>query len=137
MRFSGLHPLRCIKAQHDFFRYSPDSQCLAGSSVSIYPLRSLLGFHLTPYFFFSLGMLSKTYSAPIFLLASTTSVNAQAVVAPTLGVKRVPAVTDVQRPSIDVEPCGDVDIPQNLDICTATLANASGCHFPFIITFNL
>ena len=31
-----VHPLRCIKAQHEFFRYSPDSQCLAGSSRSLY-----------------------------------------------------------------------------------------------------
>ena len=62
--------------------------------------------------FFS-GMHSKSYSALIFVLASTTAVNAQADDAPAFGVKGAPAirVANVQPPSI-IQLCGNADITQ-------------------------
>ncbi|KAH9994269.1 hypothetical protein BJV77DRAFT_320644 [Russula vinacea] len=134
MRFSGLHPLRCIKAQHDFFRYSPDSQCLAGSSVSISPYGPYLASISLLIFFLSRNALQDLLCS-IFLLASTTSVNAQAVVAPTLGVKGF-----LQSLMFSAfhrrRTLWNVDIPQNLDICTATWQMQVDA-FPFIITLIL
>ena len=63
-------------------------------------------------------MFSKSFIAPIFFLALTSSINVHAVVAPALGVKGNPARSDVQRPS-QAKPCGNIDIAQNLDTSTA------------------
>jgi hypothetical protein len=68
-------------------------------------------------------MFSKSLAASIFLLALTSSVNAQAsnqgsgcVFAPALD-NADPGASDVQHPSSDA-PCGDVNIPQNIDSST-------------------
>jgi hypothetical protein len=80
-------------------------------------------------------MFSKTFIAPLFLLALTSSVNAHAAVAPALGVKGTPSRSDVQRPSTG-KPCGNVDIAQNLDSSTAVPAGANGTFSATAINFN-
>ncbi|KAI0002115.1 hypothetical protein BJV74DRAFT_722801, partial [Russula compacta] len=80
-------------------------------------------------------MFSKSFIAPIFLLALTSSVNAHAAVTPALGVQGTPQRSDVQRPSAD-KPCGNVNIAQNLDSSTAVPASANGTFSPSILDFN-
>jgi len=81
-------------------------------------------------------MLSKSFTAPIFLLVLTSSVNAQAVVAPALGVKGTPVLGDVQRPSAD-HPCGNVNIAQTLDTSTPVAADANGTFLASIDSFDV
>jgi hypothetical protein len=66
-------------------------------------------------------MLSKSFIA-LIILAWTSSVNAQAVIAPALGVNGTLTVDDVQKPSSS-SLCGNIDIAKNLD--TSAVANAS------------
>jgi hypothetical protein len=80
-------------------------------------------------------MFSKSLIALIFFLASTSSINAHAVVAPALGVKGNPARSDVQRPS-QAKPCGNINIAQNLDTSTAVKANAKGIFAANITGFD-
>lgn len=80
-------------------------------------------------------MLSKSFIASIFLIASISSVDAHAGVNPALGVKGQLTRNDVQRPSAN-SPCGNVNIPQNLDTSTAIQADASGSFSPTITDFN-
>lgn len=80
-------------------------------------------------------MLSKSFIASIFLIASISSVNAHAGVSPALGVKGQLARSDVQRPSAN-SPCGTVDVAQNLDSSTAVQADATGNFSPSITDFN-
>ena len=85
-------------------------------------------------------MFSKSFIAPIFLLALTSSANAHAVildavVAPALGVNGSPALSDVQRPS-QANPCGNINIAQNLDNSTAVNANAKGIFAANITGFD-
>jgi hypothetical protein len=61
-------------------------------------------------------MPSKSFSALVFLLALTSSVNAQAAISPALGVRGEPASADVRTPSIPGDVCGGVDIAVNIDI---------------------
>jgi hypothetical protein len=74
-------------------------------------------------------MLSKSFAASIFLLALTSSVNAQAstggsgcVFAPALANAN-PVASDVQHPSSSA-PCGDVNIAQNIDSSTPVSVNS-------------
>jgi hypothetical protein len=80
-------------------------------------------------------MFSKSFIAPIFLLALTSSVNAHAGITPALGVKGDFTRNDVQRPS-SAQPCGNINIAQNLDTSTAVKADANGNFLPSITNFN-
>jgi hypothetical protein len=80
-------------------------------------------------------MFSKSFIATIFLLALTSSVNAHAAVSPPLGVKGDPKRTDVQQPS-KADPCGNVNIAQNIDTSTPTDAFANGTFSASITDFN-
>ena len=85
-------------------------------------------------------MFSKSFLAPIFLLALTSSANAHAVildavVAPALGVNGNPALSDVQRPS-QAKPCGNINIAQNLDSSTVVNVDANGIFSVNIIGFD-
>jgi len=80
-------------------------------------------------------MFSKSFIAPIILLALTSSVNAHAAVSPALAVNGAPVRNDVQRPS-SAEPCGNVNIAQNLDSSTPVQALANGTFSPSITDFN-
>jgi hypothetical protein len=80
-------------------------------------------------------MLSKSFIASIFLLASISSANAHAGVNPALGVKGQLIRNDVQRPSAK-SPCGNVNIAQNLDSSTAVQADENGNFSPTITDFN-
>jgi hypothetical protein len=79
-------------------------------------------------------MFSKSFVAPILLLALTSSVNAQACVYPALGVSGTPDTNNVQKPSDDA-PCGTVNIAQNLDSSTP-LAPEGGYYYPNVINFQ-
>jgi len=70
-------------------------------------------------------MFSKSFVAPIFLLALTSSVNAQCSITPSLG-----ASNDVQQPS-EAAPCGTINIAQNLGSSTP-LAPTEGYYYPVI-----
>jgi hypothetical protein len=80
-------------------------------------------------------MFSKSFIAPLFLLALTSSINAHAGVTPALGVKGTLTRNDVQRPST-ANPCGKVNIAQTLDSSTAIPANANGSFSAAAINFN-
>ncbi|KAH9994225.1 hypothetical protein BJV77DRAFT_1182556 [Russula vinacea] len=80
-------------------------------------------------------MFFKSFIAPIFLLALTSSVNAHAAIAPALGVKGNPARSDVQRPS-QAKPCGNINIAQNLGNSTAVNVNAKGIFTANITGFD-
>jgi hypothetical protein len=77
-------------------------------------------------------MLFNSVTASIFLLALTSSVNAQAtgspqsgsVFAPALGNPN-PGLSDVQHPS-DTTPCGDKPIGSNLDTSTPIAVGSNG-----------
>ena len=80
-------------------------------------------------------MFSKSFIAPLFLLALTSSVHAHAGVTPALGVQGTLTRNDVQRPST-ANPCGKVNIDQTLDSSTAIPANANGSFPATAINFN-
>ncbi len=80
-------------------------------------------------------MLSKSFVACIFLLGLTSSVNADAVITPPLGVQGTPGASDVQQPS-DTKPCGNIPISQNFDASQTVQANSNGEFNPSIINFN-
>ena len=80
-------------------------------------------------------MFSKSFIAPILLLALTSSVNAHSAIAPALGVKGNPARSDVQRPS-QAKPCGNINIAQNLDNSTAVNVNTKGIFAANITGFD-
>ena len=80
-------------------------------------------------------MFSKSFIAAIFLLALTSSVNAEIVITPALGVKGKPERSDAQRPS-QAKPCGNINIAQKLDTSIAVKANADGSFTTKIIGFN-
>ncbi len=80
-------------------------------------------------------MLSKSFVASIFLLALTSSVNANAVITPLLGVQSTPGASDVQQPS-DGKPCGNIPIFQNIDTSQTCQADSTGEFKPSIINFN-
>jgi hypothetical protein len=120
-----LHLQRTGSSQSIFLPYPATSFPihLAGPTCS----------HSVPYHFAE--MLSKSFIASIFFLASISSANAHAGVNPALGLKGLLVRSDVQRPSAK-SPCGNVNIAQNLDSSTSVQADASG-NFPFTITnFN-
>lgn len=94
-----------------------------------------LGWSYSFYSILFVKMFSKSFIAPIFLLALTSSVNAHAGITPALGVKGNLARSDVQRPST-AQPCGNINIAQNLDTSTAVNADASGNFLPSITNFN-
>jgi hypothetical protein len=98
-----------------------------------------LSHHFILYYIF-VEMFSKSFIAPIFLLALTSSANAHAVildavVAPALGVNGNPALSDVQRPS-QAKPCGNINIAQNLDSSTVVNVDANGIFSVNIIGFD-
>ena len=80
-------------------------------------------------------MLSNSFIAFIFLVASISSVNAHAGLNPAIGIKGDIVRNDVQRPSPN-SPCGNVNIAQNLDNSTAVPADADGNFSPTIVDFN-
>ncbi|KAF8504836.1 hypothetical protein F5888DRAFT_1658984 [Russula emetica] len=80
-------------------------------------------------------MLSKSSAASIFLLALTSSVNAQCVVTPPLGGSGKPTAGDVQQP-FSVTPCGSIPIAQNIDSSEAVKADTSGKFIVSIINFG-
>jgi len=77
-------------------------------------------------------MLSKSFIAPIFLLALTSSVKAHAAIAPALGVEGTPTLDDVQKPSTSA-PCGNVNIADSLDTSTPVAVSADG---EFLVTIT-
>jgi hypothetical protein len=79
-------------------------------------------------------MLSKSFAAPILLLVLTSSANAQAIIAPALGVNGSPRIGDARRPSAD-KPCGNVTISQDLDSSTPVVVHSSGTFSPSITNF--
>ena len=79
-------------------------------------------------------MLSKSFATSIFLLALTSSVNANGIITPALGVSGSPGSSDVQHPS-DTAPCGTIPIAQNLDTSTAIQADGNGKFTPSITNF--
>ncbi|KAI0267558.1 hypothetical protein BGY98DRAFT_1023564 [Russula aff. rugulosa BPL654] len=80
-------------------------------------------------------MLSKSFIAFIFLLASISSANAHAGVTPALGVQGQFIRNDVQRPSTS-SPCGNVNIAQTLDSSTPVPAGVNGDFSTNITDFN-
>jgi len=80
----------------------------------------VLSFHSL---FFS-EMFSESFIT-LIILAWTSSVNAQAVIAPALGIKGIPTIDDVQKPSSS-SPCGNIDIAKTFDISTVATASAQG-----------
>ena len=59
------------------------------------------------------------------ILTWMSCVNAEAIIAPALGVKGTPTVDDVQKPS-SCSPCGNIDIAKNLDNSTVAKASTQG-----------
>jgi len=80
-------------------------------------------------------MLSKSFAASLFLLGLTSSVTADGVVTPALGVSGNPATSNVQHPS-DSAPCGTIPISQNIDSSTPIQADGNGQFKPSITNFN-
>jgi hypothetical protein len=80
-------------------------------------------------------MLSKSFTASVFLLALTSSVTAQCIITPALGVTGTPKASDVQHPS-DSGPCGNVSISQNLESSTPVVADSSGKFHVTIQNFD-
>jgi hypothetical protein len=106
------------------------------SFVSFHLFSTSFGWSLFSFYFPSIvEMFSKSFIAPLFLLALTSSVNAHAGVTPALGVKGTLTRNDVQRPST-ANPCGKVNIDQTLDSSTAIPANANGSFSAAAINFN-
>jgi hypothetical protein len=107
-----------------------------GASQSLFLLLTLLLLSFTrpiPRDLISfLNMLSKSFIAPIFLLALTSSVNAHAAVAPALGVEGTPTLNDVQKPSTDA-PCGNINIADSLDTSTPVAVSSDG---EFVVTIT-
>jgi hypothetical protein len=79
-------------------------------------------------------MFSKSFIVPVFLLALTSSVNAQALISPPIGVRGKPEEGDVQSPSPS-NPCSNVNITQGLDTSTTVKANADGTFSASIENF--
>ncbi|KAJ6617032.1 hypothetical protein B0H10DRAFT_1716125, partial [Mycena sp. CBHHK59/15] len=69
------------------------------------------------------------------VLALVLQAHAHAMPSPALGVKGLPARSDVQRPSTNA-PCGNVNIAQNLDSSTAVPAEADGTVMLNITNYN-
>ncbi len=82
-------------------------------------------------------MLFKSFTASIFLLALTSSVNAQGiVVTPPMGVSGDPASGDVQHPS-NSAPCGDKPIAQNIDTSNTVQAGTDGTFNVHVTNFGM
>ena len=80
----------------------------------------------------------KSFTASLFLLALTSSVNAQeegCAISPAMGVSGTPGAGDIQQPSDDA-PCGNVNITQNLDTSEAVQADSNGQFKVSIIGFG-
>ena len=69
-------------------------------------------------------MLSKSFAAFI-LLVLASSVNADFVAEPAMGVSGTPVAGDVQHPSTG-NPCGTPSIPQNIDSSSCVQADTDG-----------
>jgi hypothetical protein len=82
-------------------------------------------------------MPSKSFSALVFLLALTSSVNAGAAVSPALGVKGEPVSGDVRTPSIPGDSCGGVDIVANIDTSRIVRVGLDGILSVDILNFDL
>jgi hypothetical protein len=80
-------------------------------------------------------MFSKSLIAFVFLLTFTSSVDAHAAISPALGVKGNPGFNDVQRPSNN-QPCGNLNIAQNIDSSTTAVAGADGKVSTSITNFD-
>jgi hypothetical protein len=76
-------------------------------------------------------MFSKSLAASILLLVLTSSVNADFVFGPALGVQGNPVQGDVQRPPSG-KPCGGMAISENVKNSTCAKAEANG-NFPVAI----
>jgi hypothetical protein len=108
-----------------------------GSSQSLSPSEppTVLTF-FRPLLNIFVAMFSKSSSALIFLLALTSSVNAQAVITPELGVKGTPASADVKTPSLPGHPCGiNVDVATNIDTSNVVEVDTNGILFVDIVNF--
>lgn len=81
------------------------------------------------------NMFSKSFIAPILLLALTSSVNAHAAIAPALGVEGTPTLNDVQKPSTS-SPCGNINIADTLDTSTPVAASSDGEFVVSITNFE-
>jgi hypothetical protein len=136
----SLRPQRCSLSTTVF---TPTPSCIFRGQVprtfylfATFPLHSAgpTCSHSILYCLF-VEMFSKSFIAPIFLLALTSSVNAHAAIAPALGVKGNPARSDVQRPS-QAKPCGTINIAQNLDTSSPVNALANGTFSASITDFN-
>ena len=84
-------------------------------------------------------MLVKSFTASVFLLALTSSVNADqagCAISPAMGVSGgTPGAGDVQQPSSSA-PCGNVDIPQNIDTSTPVQAGTNGQFKVSVMNFE-
>ena len=80
-------------------------------------------------------MFSKSFTASILLLALTSSVTADCVIAPALGVSGTPGASNVQHPS-DSAPCGSIPIGSNIDSASTIQADGSGQFKPSIMNFG-
>ena len=80
-------------------------------------------------------MLSKSFTALIFLFALTSAVNAECVITPGIGLPTDPGANDAQQPSSS-KPCGDISISQNLGSATTVSADASGNFEVSATNFN-
>ena len=76
-------------------------------------------------------MFSKSFAASILLLVLTSSVNADFVFGPPLGVQGNPVQGDVQRPPSG-KPCGGMAISENVKNSTCAKAEANG-NFPVAV----
>jgi len=79
-------------------------------------------------------MLSKSFTASVFLLALASFVSAQCAITPAFGVSGSPGAGDVQQPS-DGAPCGSIPISQNIDSSATIQADQSGEFRPSILNF--
>ena len=80
-------------------------------------------------------MLSKSFIAASILLALTSTVTADSVITPALGVSGTPGARNVQHPS-DSAPCGSIPISSNIDSAGTIQADANGKFTPSVMNFG-
>jgi hypothetical protein len=81
-------------------------------------------------------MFSKAFFASALVVAFSVQAHAHAGISPALGVNKAQlSRSDVQRPSA-AQPCGNVNIAQNLDSSTPVNAAADGTFTATVTDFN-
>jgi hypothetical protein len=139
----GLAITACASALHKsaarFLSTIPSLALLTGPTQSLSLLLTLPLFLLTAIYslFFLVGMPFKSSSALIFLLALTSSVDAQVVISPALGVNGPTTSANVRTASIPGDPCGGANITLNIDTSAVVAVNTSGIVSVDIVNFVL